>query len=78
MAMWIIVHPLQKNDRGVFICSKCKTGDYSIKGTEKKCPYCGETMEVWEEESDNLSLISEIEEMEEKIENLERAKCTGK
>lgn len=43
---WIKVHPLGM-DYEAYMCSECKTGDWSVTvGEYKFCPYCGAEMEV--------------------------------
>ena len=41
---WILVHPLQPDDNGAYMCSECKTGDYYITENTKFCPFCGADM----------------------------------
>jgi len=42
---WILVHPLQENDEGAYMCSVCRTGDWCISPEFKFCPYCGAAMD---------------------------------
>ena len=46
---WIKIHPLQVDDEGAYMCSCCKVGDWSLKGTENFCPNCGADMREVEE-----------------------------
>ncbi len=41
---WIFVHPLQENDGGAYMCSNCKTGDWSYQSDYNFCPNCGAKM----------------------------------
>jgi len=46
---WILVHPLQDDDGGAYVCSCCKTGSWEIDpATWKACPWCTALMEVEE------------------------------
>ena len=45
-AKWELVHPLQKDDCGAYMCSNCKNGDWDLKGDEKECPFCHAIMEL--------------------------------
>lgn len=50
---WIIVHPLQEDDGGAYMCSCCKSGSYDvIPKTWKACPWCTALMEVDNADSD--------------------------
>lgn len=43
---WIKIHPLGM-DYEAYMCSECKTGDWSVTvGEYKFCPYCGAKMEA--------------------------------
>lgn len=42
---WILVHPLQENDEGGYMCSKCGTGYYD-NSHWNYCPNCGNPKEV--------------------------------
>ena len=42
---WVLVHPLQENDEGAYMCSACRTGDWCISPEFKFCPYCGAEMD---------------------------------
>ena len=40
---WIPVHPIQSDDPGAYMCSKCKTGMWEIRPSAYHyCPHCGE------------------------------------
>lgn len=41
---WILVHPLQENDEGAYMCSVCHSGDWAISSEYEFCPYCGADM----------------------------------
>lgn len=41
---WVLVHPLQENDEGAYMCSVCHTGDWRISPEFEFCPYCGAEM----------------------------------
>ena len=41
---WILVHPLQEDDGGSYMCDCCKWGHPKLDGTEKFCPNCGTKM----------------------------------
>lgn len=42
---WIPVHPLQGDDPGAYMCSKCKTGMWEIRPSAYHyCPNCGAHM----------------------------------
>ena len=42
---WIPVHPLQSDDGGAYMCSKCKTGMWEIRpSVYHYCPNCGKPM----------------------------------
>lgn len=41
---WIEVHPLQEDDGGAYMCSKCKCGHPYIAPHWKYCPNCGAEM----------------------------------
>lgn len=42
---WIPVHPLQGDDPGAYMCSKCKTGMWEIRPSAYHyCPNCGTHM----------------------------------
>lgn len=41
---WVLIHPLQENDEGAYMCSVCHTGDWCISPRFKFCPYCGADM----------------------------------
>jgi len=44
---WIPVHPLQGNDPGAYMCSKCKTGMWEIRPSSYHyCPNCGAKMTI--------------------------------
>jgi len=44
---WIPVHPLQGNDPGAYMCSKCKTGMWGIRPSSYHyCPNCGAKMTI--------------------------------
>ena len=49
---WIFVHPLQENDGGAYMCSNCKTGDWSYQNDYDFCPNCGAKMVEPQERSD--------------------------
>ena len=42
---WILIHPLQENDPGAYMCSVCCRGDWDIRPTDKICKFCGTEME---------------------------------
>ena len=43
---WVLIHPLQEDDEGAYICSCCKSGSWEVlPSTWKACPWCGATME---------------------------------
>ena len=43
---WILVHPIQSDDSGAYMCSKCKTAMWEIRPSSYHfCPNCGERME---------------------------------
>ena len=42
---WVLVHPLQEDDEGAYMCSACHTGDWRISPEFKFCPYCGAEMD---------------------------------
>lgn len=42
---WVLVHPLQENDEGAYMCSVCHTGDWCTGPEFKFCPYCGAKMD---------------------------------
>ena len=44
-AKWVLVHPLQENDGGAYVCSECRSGDYDCE-RDKYCRWCGAEMEV--------------------------------
>lgn len=44
MAKWIKIHPLQEDDGGAYMCSKCGKGIWDIDGSETECPFCGAYM----------------------------------
>ena len=46
---WILVHPLQENDDGAYMCSVCHSGDWTISSEYAFCPYCGADMRGKEE-----------------------------
>lgn len=39
---WILVHPLQENDNGAYICSNCGRGDWDCDTSYDYCPFCGD------------------------------------
>lgn len=42
---WVRVHPLQNDDSGAYMCSKCKTGMWEIRPSAYHyCPNCGAKM----------------------------------
>jgi len=41
---WVLVHPLQENDEGAYMCSVCHSGDWRISPEFEFCPYCGADM----------------------------------
>lgn len=42
---WVPVHPLQSDDSGAYMCSKCKTGMWEIRPSSYHyCPNCGAKM----------------------------------
>lgn len=42
---WIPVHPIQSDDPGAYMCSKCKTGMWEIRPSSYHyCPNCGAKM----------------------------------
>ena len=41
---WVLVHPLQEDDEGAYMCSVCHSGDWRISTEFKFCPYCGAEM----------------------------------
>jgi hypothetical protein len=42
---WIPVHPIQSDDPGAYMCSKCKTGMWEIRPSAYHyCPNCGARM----------------------------------
>lgn len=43
---WMFVHPLQDDDGGAYMCSRCEMGDWSYKNDYRYCPNCGAKMEV--------------------------------
>lgn len=44
---WILVHPLQEDDGGAYVCSCCETGSLEVNpATWKACPWCTALMEV--------------------------------
>ena len=44
---WVLIHPLQDDDCGGYMCSCCKSGSYEvIPKTWKACPWCTALMEV--------------------------------
>ena len=44
---WVLVHPLQEDDGGAYICSCCGTGCWEIDPESwKACPWCTALMEV--------------------------------
>lgn len=47
---WKLVHPLQADDGGAYMCSECKTGNYDIEESYKYCPWCGSEMQFEEKE----------------------------
>lgn len=42
---WVLVHPLQEDDEGAYMCSECHSGDWRISTEFKFCPYCGAEMQ---------------------------------
>ena len=42
---WLLVHPLQEDDEGGYMCSECGTG-YYYNSHWNFCPFCGTKMEV--------------------------------
>jgi len=51
-AHWILVHPLQEDDCGSYMCDCCKWGHPKLDGTEKFCPNCGVRMVDQQERED--------------------------
>ena len=50
---WIPVHPIQSDDPGAYMCSKCKTGMWEIRPSAYHyCPNCGAKMKGAEHETD--------------------------
>ncbi len=44
---WIPVHPIQSDDPGAYMCSKCKTGMWEIRPSAYHyCPNCGAKMTI--------------------------------
>lgn len=44
---WVLVHPLQDDDGGAYVCSCCGTGSWEIDPTTwRACPWCTNLMEV--------------------------------
>ena len=44
---WIPVHPIQSDDPGAYMCSKCKTGMWKIRPSAYHyCPNCGAKMTI--------------------------------
>jgi DNA-directed RNA polymerase subunit RPC12/RpoP len=44
---WVHVHPLQSDDSGAYMCSKCKTGMWEIRPSSYHyCPNCGARMTI--------------------------------
>ena len=42
---WILVHPLQEDDTGAYMCSECKVGNWGIDPESYFfCPNCGADM----------------------------------
>ena len=41
---WELVHPLQDDDEGAYMCSECRTGDYGVE-RYSFCPFCGTKMD---------------------------------
>ena len=41
---WVLIHPLQENDDGAYICSNCEHGDWDCDINYKYCPFCGADM----------------------------------
>ena len=42
---WILVHPLQEDDTGAYMCSECKVGNWEIDPESYFfCPNCGADM----------------------------------
>ena len=60
MAKWIKINPLQEDDGGAYMCSKCKTGSWDIDGTETECPFCGADMREYASETPTDSKRGEI------------------
>ena len=53
---WIKVDPLGTGDEA-YMCSACKTGDWSVTvGEYKFCPYCGAEMDGGGKDEDGKSL----------------------
>jgi hypothetical protein len=49
---WVPVHPLQSDDPGAYMCSKCKTGMWEIRPSSYHyCPNCGAKMKGAEHET---------------------------
>lgn len=61
MAKWIKIHPLQEDDGGAYICSKCKCGNWYIDGSETECPFCGAYMA--DSESENKHMYKKLAEL---------------
>lgn len=49
---WILIHPLQEDDDGAYICSNCEHGDWDCDTNYKYCPFCGADMREREEKND--------------------------
>lgn len=59
---WIPVHPLQSNDNGAYMCSKCKTGMWEIKPSiYHYCPNCGADMRTKETDCDYERAVEQLE-----------------
>ena len=50
---WVLIHPLQENDDGAYICSNCEHGDWDCDINYKYCPFCGADMRGDEDADDN-------------------------
>ena len=49
---WIPVHPIQSDDPGAYMCSKCKTGMWEIRPSAYHyCPNCGADMRGEQDDS---------------------------
>ena len=47
---WILIHPIQSDDPGAYMCSKCKVGMWEVRPSSYHYfPNCGVKMEREEE-----------------------------